>query len=348
MRREEVIRRIHENYGLWLSPKTVSENATIYKALSEGKNPVMDFHQLGKKGYLMGKSSSQFSFGELVWILDHFAVISPEARAIASRQLRPFATESDWSLLKKVEGLFTQGYETEGFSDHSAYFPMIAMVAKAFASHQEIRFFHEYISPSRGILIQESIRLMPLKLFLKNGQYYVFGIKLREENNKDPGPLYFYFASFFSVHDLSLGPKHSRITMASCFEGETFNLETYLAKPRIIHEGVFSGARKNPRPISAVIFGTWALVLSRRLYGDRIQVNATYDSLDPKGLRMTIYDVELHLMPLEVMSWYFLFASRVYLPHQSEFFEKMVRHRSRIVLRERPPQNKAKLSSSKV
>ena len=53
MRREEVIRRIHEDYGLWLSPKTISENAAIYKALSQGEEPVMDFHHLGKKGYLM-------------------------------------------------------------------------------------------------------------------------------------------------------------------------------------------------------------------------------------------------------------------------------------------------------
>ena len=92
MRREEVIRRIHEDYGLWLSPKTISENAAIYKSLSQGEEPVMEFHHLGKKGYLMGKSSSQFSFGELVWILDHFAAISPEARAVASQQLRPYAS----------------------------------------------------------------------------------------------------------------------------------------------------------------------------------------------------------------------------------------------------------------
>jgi hypothetical protein len=347
MRREEVIRRIHEDYGLWLSPKTISENAAIYKALSQGEEPVMDFHHLGKKGYLMGKSSSQFSLGELVWILDHFAAISPEARAVASQQLRPYASQEDWSLLEKASGLFAPESDAGGFDDRSHYFSMIAMVAKAFASHREIRFFHEFVSPSRGTLVQESVRIVPLKLFLKNGQYYVLGARLPDEKGKGEDPIYLYIASFLNIHDLSVGSKHLGIGIESCCGGEGFNFETLMAKNTRVLEGFYAGARRRCHPVPALIFGALTLAHSRNLYGDRVQVNATYEGHGPDGKPTTVFDVELNLEPLELMSWYFLFAPKVYLVHQTAFFESEMRRRAQAFIERHPPRNKMKDAPSK-
>jgi hypothetical protein len=327
MKRDEVIERIEKDYGIRLSPKTISENAAIYKALSEGDHPQMAFHHLGKNGYLLGASTSKFTFAQSASILDLYGAISAEVRSNALQQLKPYLSDEDYELLLKTSALFARkGKEAQEDPDPSP--SNVKMIATAFSERRMIRFFHTYVDWRRDELIQETISLVPFKLFRQNGGYYVLGGQIPSGKEAGLSTPAFYVASLTNIQELKIGAVNKKTTPETCLGGNKIDLEDYIAKNHIIHEGLLPNFRPSIRPTFARIYGIAPLIQSRNLYGDKVRVVSSTTEPDSVGRLTKVFQVQLSFEPLEIVAWYFLFYPRVVLMHPSRWVGEQMSRRS--------------------
>jgi len=304
MGRDAIIAYVKRRFGASISKKTVSEAAGIFKSLSNGAHPIMDFRQKGKNGYLLGGLGGPLSKGEVLRLLECFSDISPEVAKKAFSSLRPLMKTEDANQVEAVRrsSLSLRGQEQ---GDDNGYFAKLEKIAGALSKKKEVIFDHRYLEGKNSdIKKEEGVCLSPYYLFSKRGCYYLLGGRPGGLRRSDgTGIPCFYIADIAHMENLRVSGDDILLTYEKCLYGKRLDFASYLGHVGFIREGNlrFSSDRGFP----AEVYGEEGLLLTKMMYGDCFDV-VSKDKNEGKGH----YAIILKLDFDSLVSWGLYFAGR--------------------------------------
>jgi hypothetical protein len=186
LNRQQIIAKIKEEFGgITVEPKTVSDAAGIFKSLSVGEHPFLDFHQEGKNGYRLGNCHSPLSKAEVVRMLASFEQTSSAVADNLLERLRPYLSDEDAAVVQQVRWHNTTETPSKDL-ESSLYISNLEKILQAFETHHEIHFSHRFASEGGTPLCTPAfISLTPLRLYAKNDRLYFLGGLVNDQISKE-------------------------------------------------------------------------------------------------------------------------------------------------------------------
>jgi hypothetical protein len=317
MNRVKIIDYISKNFGVHIEPKTVTESASVLKALSSGENPILDFRSKGKSGYLLGSVTSPLSQEEVVRLLTCFSTISTAAAQHAFEGLRPFMSEGDAQTVARIQSRLPEKKVVQNRNSLD-YFAKLRVILEAFEKQKEVVFDHRYVDRNGETFVEEKdVAIVPYNLFEKNGRFYVLGGRMGGtkdlEGNKKSC---LYIAATENMHNVRLGEEAAQdLPINECMNGKDFSLPRYLSQVYFVKEGVVYYHHASDKGHLAEIYTEPAYFLTKQMYGDCVE-DVKKETVKPASKTMAKrvnYTVRLHLDLPALIMWSLYFAQQAKL-----------------------------------
>jgi hypothetical protein len=303
MGRDAIIASVKKRFGVSLSKKTISEAADIFKSLSCGKHPLMDFHQKGKKGYVLGRMDGPLSEGEVLRLLECFSDISPAAADKAFSSLRPLMKTRDANRVEEIRHASLLLRPEEQSSDKD-YFARIKIIAEAISRKKDLYFDHHYLEDkNQEIRREENVCLAPYYLFSKRGRYYLLGGRPGgwKLPNGDSLPC-FYIADIAHMENVRIA-EDAILNYEKCLYGKRLDFASYLSHVGFIREGNFHFSSNRGFP--AEVYREEGLLMTEMMYGN------CFDLISKENTKAgDHYHILLKLDLDSLISWGLYFAGR--------------------------------------